>query len=341
MSIEILSSNNLQRFYERTDIEQFLLVSARDPSEALSLGSTIIKDRDQFSKALTHQCAADIAIVWKQVQANADQQPAILTLTRKWQQDILGEIDVQHYLDLAASTIEKVGQHFKHIKDSWGVQPKLALPKEILPPEGLSKSLLQRLAELAKCTPLDKSRILLQESISLRTGQYTRAARTRTTPYLTTSDVSAAIQQRKGHTGAMAQARKRGRDLLEDGEAGSKKKGKPSSAVTQSGQPPTRDRSQPSPVILSTALVETDDDITDQQVGKNDHHSGLERQNGHGDPEKDYEQATKGDGQKARENGFKKDDKGIQDQEYADSELTVSRRKSEDIHWSSKGLMSS
>ena len=187
---------NIDTMSDRTDIVKFIQGGGENLENFLETAKGIVHNRYELSRNVKRYCAFDICTDWRKVADYVPQTPAEAATITHWQQDIRSEINIDYYLSMADSTFKKYSQLISRIESAWGMHINIAIPQELIPPIGeLSKSLIQKLAQLAECISHEQATALLKENVSKRTGRLTRTARTRTSPYLMSSDVSSALEQ--------------------------------------------------------------------------------------------------------------------------------------------------
>ncbi len=194
----IIPQNDLHKIANRTDIAEFIEQGDRDLESALKVAQAIVHNRHRLNQDVKLHCAFDIRTVWHEVANYASRTPAATAAITQWQQEIRRDIDIDHYLSMADNTLQKYSRYIDRIQLAWKMPINIALPQGLIPPFGrLSKSLMQKMAELAERTSREEAALLLKENVSQRTGYLTRKAHTRTSPYLMLSDVSLALEQSK------------------------------------------------------------------------------------------------------------------------------------------------
>ena len=192
----VIPQSDLYKVTNRTDIAEFIARGDRDLEGALKVAQDIVHNRHRISQDVALHCAFDIRTVWHEVADYKTRTPTATATITQWQEDIRRDIDIDRYLSMADSTLKKYFRYIDRIQLAWGMPINIALPQGLLPPfGGLSKSLMQKMAELAERTSCEEAATLLRENVSRRTGYMTRTAHTRTSPYLMLSDVSSALEQ--------------------------------------------------------------------------------------------------------------------------------------------------
>ena len=206
----VIPQNDLQKVANRTDIVEFIEAGDRDLESALEQAQAIVHDRHRLSQDVALHCAFDIRTVWHQVAKFTSRTPTATATITQWQQDIRRDIDIDRYLSMADSTLRKYDQYIARIERAWDISINIALPQELIPTIGwLSKSLMQKMAQLAEGTSREEAAMLLKENVSQRTGHLTRTAHTRTSQYLTLSDVTKALERSNAKASKTPKARKR------------------------------------------------------------------------------------------------------------------------------------
>ena len=194
----VIPQNDLHKIANRTDIIEFIERGNQDLESALKIAQAIVHQRHKLSKAVKLHCAFDIRTVWREIADYTSRTPAATATITQWQQDIRRDIDIDHYLSMADSTLQKYSRYIDRIQLAWGMPINIALPQGLIPPIGwLSKPLMQKMAQLAEQTSREEAAILLKENVGQRTGPLTRTAHARYSPYLTLSDVSSALERSK------------------------------------------------------------------------------------------------------------------------------------------------
>lgn len=109
----------------------------------LRAATVIVSERVQLHQDVASHCALDARTIWCKIKGYPCRTPAETTIIAHWKQNIRNHYNIDYYLSLADSIIQKYSGLFERIQRAWGKPVNLTIPEGLMPLTGrLSKPLM-------------------------------------------------------------------------------------------------------------------------------------------------------------------------------------------------------